>query len=92
MRRVEKAVANKDLKPDERIRLVEAAKDEINAKKSRVAEIKSAQRRDAAAAASPRAPRTLAPVVVKSPRRPEHSPIRSLQPWNTNHAAASGKS
>ena len=87
MARVDKAVANKDLKAEDRIDRVEDYKRQINEKKGRLAQLK----RDARAAEDekPKTPRDLAPVKAppqgKAPKAADKAP-KASKPWNPRHA------
>ena len=87
MARVDKAVANKDLKAEDRIDRVEDYKRQINEKKGRLAQLK----RDARAAddEKPKTPRDLAPVKAppqgKAPKAADKAP-KASKPWNPQHA------
>ena len=85
---VEKAVANPKLKTDERLRLVETMKAEINDKKCRVATLKQVMREEKEAAAEKEAApaaKELAPVKPPTSPRPAPSskPLRpnAKEPW-----------
>ena len=83
---VEKAVANPKLKTDERLRLIETMKAEINEKKCRVAVLKHVMReeKEEREAAAPKT-KELAPVEPpRSPRPvPSSKPLRpnAKEPW-----------
>lgn len=87
MGRVDKALANKDMKAEDRINRIDDYKNQINEKKMRIQQIKQ-EARATAAEQIPTTPRELAPVKVPAKKAAVAKAEPSRAPWQ-RHAELS---